>query len=61
MVEGTERPVSHRDPHWMRIRVEGDAPVVIPLTERWIEVDIPPDFLKSGARTFTVEWVDFFR
>jgi hypothetical protein len=61
LTDGAEQSVRYRDRHWMRFWVERGAPMVVPLQGRWIEVDAPPEFLKSGVRTFTVEWVDFFR
>lgn len=59
--KGTERMLAMGDRHWMTVRLAGGAAPVIPLRDGWIEVDAPPDFAKSGARQFTLEWVDFFR
>lgn len=58
---GTERTLAMGDRHWMTVRLAGGAAPVIPLREGWLEVDVPRDFARSGARQFTIEWVDFFR
>lgn len=58
---GSERTLAMGDRHWMPVRVAGAATVAFPLSEGWIEVDAPRDFAKSGARQFTIEWVDSFR
>jgi hypothetical protein len=58
---GAERMLVMDDRHWMKVRLAGGAVPVIPLREGWIEVDVPRDFAKSGARHFAIEWVDFFR
>jgi hypothetical protein len=59
--DGVERSVSPRDRLWMPVRFSTGETAEIPLRDGWIEVDAPADFLKSGARRFTIEWVDFFR
>lgn len=59
--DGVERTLSARDGLWMPVRFSTAQSVEVPLRDGWIEVDAPADFLKSGARRFTIEWVDFFR
>lgn len=61
LTSGSERALAMDDRYWMNVRLAGAAVPVIPLREGWIEVDVPRDFAKSGARHFTIEWVDFFR
>jgi hypothetical protein len=55
--------ISQPSPYWMEVRIvpEGNAPATIPLQEGYIEVRAPADLLSSGARTFALRWVDFFR
>lgn len=46
-------------PYWLAVRLpEGQS---IPLASGAIEVTAPPAFLASGARTFALQWIDFYR
>jgi hypothetical protein len=50
-------------PFWMPLRlVASDATTpTIPLANGWIEVELPPDFYAANARSFILDWVDFYR
>ena len=61
LANGAERSLVAGDQYWMPVRRAGGATTETPLSEGWIEVDAPLDFARSGARHFTIEWVDFFR
>lgn len=46
-------------PFWMKIRVASRNP--ISLSEGFIAVEAPKDFLAGGARQATIHWIDFYR
>lgn len=51
--------ISSSSPFWMQIRVKSRG--AIPLREGYIEVEAPADFLQSGARQASIQWIDFYR
>jgi len=62
MSRAGEKPLqtlTANSPFWMKMRLV--ARDKIPLHEGYIEVEAPEDFLKSGARKASIQWIDFFR
>jgi hypothetical protein len=55
--------LSPDSPFWMPLRlVASDATTpTIPLANGWIEVELPSDFYATNARSFILDWVDFYR
>ncbi len=48
---GEVATLSDSSPYWMKV-TQGNG---------YFDVEAPPDFLKSGATTFKIDWVDFYR
>ncbi len=50
-------------PYWMNVQIlnADGATGTIPLQNGAIDVSAPPDFFRSGATKFTLEWIDFYR
>ena len=59
----SERPIGPNSPYWMKMTIvpEGNAAARIPLESGAIEVEAPAAFIESGATSFTVSWIDFYR
>jgi len=59
---GGERELGPFDAAWMQVWITSPLGYpTLPARENWIEVAVPPSFLRSEARRFEVRWVDFFR
>lgn len=61
---GATQTITVESPYWMPTALvsgAAGAEPAIPLTDGWIEVQLPPDFLAAGYRTFSIQWVDFYR
>ena len=58
---GAERTLAPGDAHWMTVRIGGSASTAAGPNDGVIDVEAPKEFLASGARRFTIEWVDYFR
>ncbi len=57
--EGDAQSIGPDSPYWMAVRLpDGQR---IPLTDGVIEVTAPRAFLESGARSFSLRWIDFYR
>jgi hypothetical protein len=64
MSRAGEKPVeaqalTSNSPFGMRMHVASRGK--IPLREGYIEVEAPADFLQSGARKASIQWIDFYR
>lgn len=62
--EAAPRLLAPADDLWMDVGILSGRPGVepeIPLEAGYFDVRAPRDFLRSGTRTFTVAWIDFFR
>jgi len=59
---GDERPITSDDPHWMEIKIVSDrAAPRIPLEQGHFEITLPKDVLGKGRRSFSIQWIDFYR
>lgn len=60
---GDEQPLTPASPYWMPVEVttvsEDSDKTGQP--ERIYALSAPPDFLQTQPRTFTINWIDFFR
>ncbi|MDZ7361732.1 MAG: hypothetical protein ONB46_13545 [candidate division KSB1 bacterium] len=64
MSRAGEKPVEAKtlasnSPFWMKVRVASRGKT--PLREGYIEAETPEDFLQSGARQASIQWIDFYR
>jgi hypothetical protein len=60
--DGSEQAIDPSSPAWLAIRIvaaEPDPP--FPLSEGHIAITLPPELIAGGARTFSFQWIDFFR
>lgn len=55
-----EQPLSPTDENWMPVEIVG-ASGAIPLSDGYFQIELPRAFHTSGAREFSLEWIDFFR
>ena len=57
------REIRPGDDFWMTTRIVGEdgRPASVPLTNGYIQVDAPEDYLRSGQRAFAIHWIDFYR
>jgi len=59
---GAERPIASDSPFWLESRiVSGQTPPQIPLDQGYFELSLPKDFLDTGQRAFSLQWIDFYR
>ncbi len=56
---GKEQTIAQESPYWLKMRVVSQTD--IPIQDGYIEVETPADFLSSGQRKFSIQWVDFYR
>ena len=60
--EGGEQSITPDNLLWLGIRiVSGEAEPHIPLDQGHFEITLPKDFLGDGRRSFSIEWIDFYR
>lgn len=60
--DGTEQAIDPASPAWLATRIvaaEADPP--FPLSEGHIAITLPPELIAEGERTFSFQWIDFFR
>lgn len=57
---GGEQALQPDSSYWVPMRIVA-SPATIPLDEGYIEVEAPTDFLRGDYRSFSIEWIDFFR
>ena len=57
-----ETAITPEDPRWIKVRIvpAGDAKAVIPLSDGWFELTLPPGSL-APKTDFRLSWVDFYR
>jgi len=58
-----EIPLTPDSPYWMDVNIvasEGTT-TSIPLEDGYFEVTFPIDFLQNDHRTYSLEWIDFYR
>jgi len=59
---GDERLITSASPRWMDVRIVSDrAAPRIPLEQGHFEITLPKDFLREGGRSFSIQWIDFYR
>jgi hypothetical protein len=58
-----EQEVSADSPYWMTVSIvpAESPPPTAPLQSAAIDVGAPEDYLKSGLRSFSIEWIDYYR
>ena len=63
-----ERSSAHllrvNEPYWLKTVIRSDDSSLenrIPLTNGEIDVSVPQDYLANDHRTFSIEWIDFYR
>lgn len=62
--QSAAQPVNAASDFWMDVGILSANPQTtptLPLADGSFDVRAPRDFLRSGTRTFTVAWVDFYR
>ena len=56
--------IASDSPYWMKTTIVGQTVGTqnpIPLTDGWIEVELPQHFLQGRYTEFAVQWIDFYR
>jgi len=56
--------ISSDSPYWMKTAIVGQTVSrqnPIPLTDGWIEVELPQHFFRGRYTEFAIQWVDFYR
>jgi hypothetical protein len=57
-----ETPITPGSPLWLGIRiVSSEDKPHIPLDQGHFEITLPADFLHDGRRSFSIQWIDFYR
>ena len=57
-----EQPVASGSPFWMDIQIVADQGAThIPLDQGYFEITLPQDFIREGPRSFSFQWIDFYR
>ena len=59
-----ESPITPESDDWLDIEimsVAGEEQPSLPLENGYIEVHLPPRFLREGHASFSIHWVDFYR
>jgi len=55
-----DSPLDSKSPYWMEIRMVGKAET-IPLNDGYFEMELPTVFFEGNPKSFTVNWIDFYR
>ena len=61
---GEPQAITLDSPYWMKTKlVSAQSPSAnaIPLSDGYLEIEVPPDFLRTQSTAFLIEWVDFYR
>lgn len=61
---GERRATTADSPYWMQTKLVAEgtpSSTVIPLTAGYIEVELPPHFLRTHQTVFAIAWIDFYR
>jgi len=57
-----ERPITPDSPSWLDIAIVSDpATPHIPLDQGYFEITLPEGLLTEADRSFSIQWVDFYR
>ena len=60
--EEGERPITPDSPSWLDIAIVSDpATPRIPLDQGYFEITLPKGLLSAGDRSFSIQWIDFYR
>jgi len=60
--DGGERPVTRDSPFWLDVQIVSDqVPPRIPLEQGYFEITLPRSFLREEQRSFSIQWIDFYR
>jgi hypothetical protein len=59
---GDETLITSDSPYWIDIRIVSEqATPQIPLDNGYFEVRLPEEFQRAGRRSFSIQWIDFYR
>ncbi len=57
-----ERSIAPGDLFWLEVKIVSDqAAPHIPLDQGHFEIVLPKDFFREGGRSFSFQWIDFYR
>ena len=60
--EESERPITPDNPSWLDIATVSDqAKSRIPLDQGYFEITLPKGLLSARDRSFSIQWIDFYR
>lgn len=63
-LDGTVQPITAASPYWMDVRLvaaDGSQGAIPMQAGGYVEVSAPAHFLDTGARQFSIAWIDFYR
>jgi hypothetical protein len=59
---GVEQPLDPANPDWLEASIVAENPLPgIPLENGYFSISMPADLFKDGNKTFSIDWVDFYR
>jgi hypothetical protein len=59
---GAETFITSDSPYWLDVRLVSDQPTPqVPLDNGYFEVRLPEEFQRAGRRSFSIQWIDFYR
>lgn len=64
LATGEMQAIAPDSPYWMKTKLvleQSPSPTPDSSIDGYIEVELPPSFLRSGQTAFSIEWIDFFR
>jgi hypothetical protein len=59
-----DAPLDAKSPYWLEIRIldsKGEPTKAIPLKDGYFEMQLPKKFFDGNAKSFKMEWIDFYR
>ncbi|MBC7966899.1 MAG: hypothetical protein H7Z17_13355 [Fuerstia sp.] len=59
-----DSPLDSKSPFWMEVRMvgkDGESMTTIPLQDGYFEILLPRAFFDDNPKSFTVNWIDFYR
>jgi hypothetical protein len=59
---GEWQTIEPDNPSWLDIIIVSDqATPEIPLTQGYFEITLPEDLLTEAGKSFSIQWIDFYR
>ena len=55
-----DSPLDSKSSYWMQIRMVGKDET-IPQNDGYFEIELPKVFFEENPKSFTVDWIDFYR